>query len=813
MNRFFTFSFLFFCTLISLKAQNGGSISGRITNLISEEQGVSGIHIYLKGYKYGTLTNGAGYFKIKDIPEGKYNLVASTVGFETLTEEVEVVNGETSELYLQMLEKVTVIPGVQIERTSLTGGSSGVKDIPGSVHYISPKELQKFNYNDVNRILRNIPGINMQEEDGFGLRPNIGFRGSGVERSSKITVMEDGVLMAPAPYAAPAAYYFPIAGRMQGVEIRKGSSQIKYGPYTTGGAINFVSTEIPDQFRGKVSLQGSSFDGRTLHANVGDSYKNFGFMAETFQVHSDGFKELDNGGDTGFDTRDYLVKFRVNTNPDAKIPQSLTFKAGHSTETSHETYLGLTQSDFDTDPFRRYNGSQEDVMDTEQKQFLLRHHAQLSKIIDITTSAYRTDFKRNWYKLDKVNGASISSILNDPNLYSAEYDIISGGNSADDALAVKANNRSYYSQGVETIIGLNFDRGEIKNDLEIGLRMHKDQIDRFQWVDGYRMVNGGMQLTTAATPGTESNRVEEANAIATYVQYTLDINKFRFIPGLRYEHININRMDYGINDPERTGVDLTSRENTVDVFMPGIGMEYNYSTTSAWFLGVHKGFSPPGSKEGTQPEESINYELGYRYLKKQLDFQSVIFFNDYSNLLGSDLAAAGGSGSGDQFNGGEANVWGLEFEAHYNLITSDYSLFTVPIGLTYTFTNSEFLNSFESDFEGWGDVEEGDELPYLAKHQLAFNVGVEHSKFNVNLSSKYVSRMRTEAGQGDIPESQGTDSQFVLDFSSNYHLTNHISFFGSVNNITDQVYIVSRRPAGLRPGMPRSFNLGVIARF
>ena len=810
MKRALFFAFLFITFLATAQT---GNINGRITNILTEDQGISGTHIYLKGYKYGTITNGLGYFQLQQIPEGKYKLVASIVGYETITEDIEVTSGETLELRLGMVEKVTVIPGVQIERTSLTGGSSGSKEIPGSVHYISPKELQKFNYNDVNRILRNVPGVNVQEEDGFGLRPNIGFRGTGVERSSKITVMEDGVLMAPAPYAAPAAYYFPIAGRMQGVEIRKGSSQIKYGPYTTGGAINFVSTEIPDQFRGKINLQGGSFDGRSLHANVGDSYKNFGFMAETFQVHSDGFKELDNGANTGFDTRDYLIKFRVNTNPDAKIPQSLTFKAGHSTETSHETYLGLTQEDFDADPFRRYYGSQEDVMETEQKQFLLRHHAQLSKVIDVTTSAYRTDFKRNWYKLDKVNGVGISSILEDPNTYSAEYDIIAGANSADNALAVKANNRSYYSQGIETILGFNFNRGELRNDLELGIRLHKDQIDRFQWVDGYNMTNGIMQLTSSGVPGTESNRIEEAKAIATYLQYTLDYNKFRFIPGIRYEHITIDRMDYGTNDPERTGVDLSTRENTVDAVMPGIGIEYNYSPVSTWFLGVHKGFSPPGSKEGTKPEESVNYEFGYRMFKNQLELQTVFFFNDYSNLLGSDLAAAGGSGSGDQFNGGEANVWGLEFEAHYNLIASEYSKFTVPIGLAYTLTNSEFQNSFESDFDGWGDVEEGDELPYIAKHQFALNIGVEHTKFNVNLSSKYVSRMRTEAGQGDLQDSFSTDSQFVVDLSTNYHMTNRISLFGSLNNLTDQVYSVSRRPAGLRPGMPRSFMLGVIARF
>ena len=804
-------SFILFSFYV--KAQIG-SVEGMITS--QNNSPLSGVSVFFEGTPYGTTTNGQGLYRLRNIRSGEYSMIMTNIGYGTVKKEISIEENQPLVISEKLTELVITLPGVVVERVTMTGGNTGIADIPGSAHYISPKEISKFNYNDINRVLRSIPGINMQEEDGFGLRPNIGMRGTGVERSSKITVMEDGILMAPAPYSAPAAYYFPTVGRMNAVEIAKGSTQIKYGPYTTGGAINFISTQIPIELKGKLNLYAGSFGQKTLNASVGNSFDNFGFLIETYQSSADGFKKLDSGGDTGFDKKDYLAKFRINTDAGAIVYQSLTFKIGQTTEKSNETYLGLTENDFTNNPLRRYAGSQMDQMNTEQRQISLVHVIRPFDFMDITTTAYSTDFSRNWYKLDKVNGGSalvgISSILESPTTYSAEYAIITGATSANtDAMAVKANNREYYSQGIQTLMGFQFRSNEISHDIEIGLRIHKDQIDRYQWVDQYRMENGVMELTARGEPGTESNRVTTANAVAAHIQYKLSIGKLTAVPGLRYENIELTKLDYGKSDPQRQGNSLGTSDNQVDVIIPGVGIDYKFNEHWNAFVGIHRGFSPPASSDKSKPEKSINYEWGSRFNKEGLSGMAVLFINDYNNLLGSDLSAAGGAENNDQFNGGQVLAKGIEFQLNYALLSRSDSRFSLPVSFVYTYTDAQFKSSFESEFEGWGSVSKGDNLPYLAKNQLAINAGFESRKFRFNLNSRFMDEMRTVAGQGDIIDPFKTDRYYVIDVSSEYYVSREISLFGSVKNITDETYVVARRPAGLRPGLPRAFLIGIKA--
>ncbi|MCL9808835.1 TonB-dependent receptor family protein [Flavobacterium luminosum] len=703
---------------------------------------------------------------------------------------------------------------VIISANSLLGSKFEAKNRTGSATFITPQELKKFGHTDINRVLKNVPGVNIYEEDGFGLRPNISLRGTSGERSSKITLMEDGVLIAPAPYSAPAAYYFPSIARMNAVEILKGSSQIQYGPFTTGGAINFLSVPTPTKNYGTFQANYGSFESRRIFSEAGVKAKNAGFVIQYMNFGSKGFKELAKGGNTGFDKNDLVAKLHLTTNKDKKIVNSLDLKLQYADEVSNETYLGLTEEDFNKNAFLRYASSEKDKMTNDHLQFTATHTLKIGNFMRITTTAYQNKFARNWYKLDKVKfgtqNLGINDILINPSLYNNHFAIINGSvNSADNALSVKANNRNYLSKGIQTKFDYHFSTDELIHDIEIGARYHYDEEDRFQWVDGYNILNGSMNLTNSGIGGSDTNKIASAKAFSAHAMYKLKYNKLTITPGVRLETIDLYNEDFGKTDPTRSGNNLKTDDNFVRVWLPGIGANYKFSENISFFGGVHKGFAPPTNKKGQIAESSVNIEVGSRFNHNQLSGELILFYNDYSNMLGSDLAANGGTGSLDQFNAGKVNVKGLEFLLNYNLLSAENNL-VLPVTLGYTYTDTEFLSSFGSSDELWGIVTKGDELPYISKHQANGSIALEHKKFDISFSAKYNGAFRTKAGKGSIPNNLKVGDNFILDLGSRYHLNQWISFTATINNLLDKTYLVSRTPAGLRPGMPFSFSGGMI---
>ncbi len=688
------------------------------------------------------------------------------------------------------------IAGTRVSRTA------------GSAHLITRRQLERFAYTDPQAIVQQVPGVYVRQEDGVGLRPNIGVRGVNPDRSKKLTLMEDGVLFGPAPYSAPAAYYFPLMARMVGVRVIKGPGAVAYGPQSVGGAIDFVTRPIPARTQGAAALSLGQYDFGQLHAHFGSSNEQVGFLIEGVRLWNTGFKQLPNGADTGSTRDDWMAKFSYVPNPAAVNRDQFLLKLAYADEVSNESYLGLSDADFRRDPYQRYAASALDQMKNHRSSVVLTHTFEMpERALTLKTSLYRHDYARVWRKLNHFNGAGVFGVLRDPEdpKNAEQLDVLRGradSATAGDTLWIGPNDRAFVSEGAQSQLNLALQQGELSERIEIGARLHHDRIIRRHSEDAFSMQGGALIPAGLPTSVTAANR-DESIAFATHALAALTYRALTVTPGVRVELIRSRARDY------LAGGEHTSR---VAALLPGIGVYSAVSEDFGLLAGIYRGFSPPapGSGEAAKPEYSLNYEAGARFSRGALRAELIAFYNHYSNLTDVCTISSGclTENLDRQFDAGKARIYGLEAYAAHELPLSER--WRLPFMLGYTLTRAQFLNDFTSQDAIYGSVRAGDEMPYVPRHQLKTSIGVERGRdahFAVALS--YVSRMREEAGSAPLSESLATDEQFWLDASAGVAVWGPLSLYGHARNVLNAAFIVSRRPYGARPNPPRWLEAGV----
>jgi len=707
-----------------------------------------------------------------------------------------------------------------IEEVTIVGSREQAQRIAGSAHYIGSDKLAQFAYSDIQRIAREVPGVAIQIEDGYGLRPNIGIRGVATERSGRITLLEDNVLIAPAPYSAPSAYYFPTVGRLSAIEVVKGPAAITQGPYTIGGALNMVSTPIPTAMSGNIVTEAGENSTYRVHATYGGrSESGFGFLLETHQWQSDGFQDIDRSdNDTGLDVEDYTVKLSYAPSDSA---HAIELKLQSTQQNSNQSYLGLTDRDFDNSAFRRYGISALDNIETEHEQQILRYSYDISDSFDVSVTAYNNEHQRDWFKtegididgsssaedFDRTSWANVLQAINSGTslggLNPDQLQSILDGSSdtAPGSIQLRSNKREYFSRGVQ--VGLNFSGmiGNSLHDLEFGIRLHEDEEDRLQRNSNYSQNNGELALDDLGILGNAGNRVQQAQALAIHIHDNIQLGDWTLSPGLRYEDIEQKRTRFAEGEL-RTFRD--SRQNDTQVFVPGLGILYQVNDSLSVLGGAHKGFTAPSNSPNVDEETAINYELGFRYQNGSLSTELIGFMSDYDNILGECTSSSGSDCTiGDAFNGDAATVAGLELLVSANLARS--SSYRVPVSLSYTLIDGEFDTDI-ADTDFFGSVSKGDPLPYLPENQFLASVGFEKNNWAAYLSGNYVDEVCVRASCGAFEK---TDNTFTVDISANYQFSRALNFYARVENLTSEEDILGRQPYGARPNKDRTVTAGL----
>ncbi|MCE2391061.1 MAG: TonB-dependent receptor [Proteobacteria bacterium] len=711
------------------------------------------------------------------------------------------------------------------ERIVVIGSRDAERSLTGAGHYIDADEYRLRGYDDINRALRGGPGVSLREEDGYGLFPNISLRGVDSQRTSKLTLMEDGIPTAPAPYSAPAAYYSPNVARMSALEVLKGTSQIAYGPHTTGGVINYVSTPVPERPSAYLSASyGSDADIR-LHGYAGNAWETgagtLGLLAEVYRRSTDGYKDIDlRGGDTGFKRDEHMLKAYFI--PDGPLDQRFEAKVGFTQLDADETYLGLTDEDFDADPYRRYAASFADNIGTRHMRSYLRWSADLRDDLEVTATAFYNRFKRNWFK-QRGDGSTGSRGLANPDVLAVWKGEAAG------KLDYRNNRREYYSTGVQADLTWLREIGGASHGFQLGVRWMEDEIERNQNNEAFLQDASGT-ITDRVDSGECSGacRLQQSESLAVFVKDTITLGALTIEPGLRFERIQQVSKRYrsdgsGQLAPRSGGIDgLDHYRETLSVTSPGLGIRYQVSDELSLFGGVHRGVFLPSpsahARSGFEEETSTAFELGTHWTPSQR-FQGslTLFRTDFQDLIVVDNLGSGGADTDK--NAGDVNSQGLEIQLRFDPGAGQGWSFRNPWELAVTLTDAELdgdahSEDHESLFSGG---EDGNDVPYIPGHVVSLRTGLEFDRLGLYLDAYWIDETYSTASNADGPTDPDghldynfgkTDDYGIVDLSARYAINERARISANLHNLFDEEYIVSRHPIGPRPGLSRQFRIG-----
>ena len=711
-------------------------------------------------------------------------------------------------------------------------GSQDETQQAGSAHFISDEEMKTKGYTDAERVLNRIPGVYSQTEDGYGLRTNLGMRGTSALRTTKINILEDGVPQGPAIYSNGSMYFFPDVGRMEGVEVLKGAAAIGNGPRTTAGTINFLSRSIPttaSEGHYSATLGADGFSRN--HTYYGGNIGSIGYVFEYHDYRADGYKNIKGTGgnaDSGFDKQTDLVKLRWAP---AASPWNQTFElmSSNTSETSNETYIGLTGADFAADPYQRYAPSSIDQMDNDYHRYIFTHTMQPTAALKITTKVYKTKYSRIWGKSGEmyVDPDADGANTNNATVKYSALDL-AGNCAGDSGIQLRACNiltnqtamvngeyikrsmghRDYGMYGYQFVV--NQDIGN--HAIEYGYRRHKDYRARADSGFSQRWTQGADgAMTLLSEHGNDSTRFSDAelkdtDAASYHLKDVISAGAFTHTLGIRHEDTEKNDGTNGSPGSEKKDVSDSAT-------MMAASTIYNMGGGQTVFAGFSEGFSPvdAGSSASIEPEESDNYEIGYRKQTNNSFFEVIAFYNDYSQLIETCLVANGCTGTtGTTTNKGSAEVEGIEFQYRLNNIFAAPQMkgMAETSSVRYPLMITGMLQS--SEYTGQNLAINGKSIAYVPDFQMYTSIGMETNDWSLALGAKYIDDTFT-----NDQNTFRTGKAFIFDLNAGMNVpvnSNGIKdarLFVNVDNLFDKVIVASEHEYGKRPNKPLSVMAGV----
>lgn len=660
--------------------------------------------------------------------------------------------------------------------TSATKTDTPLKETAQSVQIVNREVIDDVNAVTLKDTLSYVSGISQQNNFG-GMWDNFSMRGFSGHENTGMSLLKNG-------FSDNRGYNAPRdTANIESIEFLKGPSAALYGNSEPGGTIN-INTKQP-KFKPEYSIETSagSYDFyRTSTDLTGPINESVAFRLNA-AIQKDG------------NFRNY-----VESNRNVVAP-SLVWSINDNTFLTYNGEYIQQKAPLDRG-IVAING---DLKAIDSKTFFGNPNDG-----DMNLKNYTHQMKLEHYFSDSwSSNAGIAYKDNSLEGYGSEVKPFA--NVTSDSVLLRTRYRDYTSDDISFQADVKnvSNIANMKNTFLLGTEAYKFESDTIMYNlnNSVRVSNiySNPTYTTLATGkgSLVTDRSEEHNAIALFSQDEIEVGKFRFLTGVRYDQIdidsinNINKKittqnDYAVSP--RLGVTYLLDEQwsvyttTGKSFRPNTGVDINGNTFEA---------EEGGSLETGLKFESLNKRFGGTLSLYQIDKENVLTGSDPS---GNYSIAAG-----------EVRSKGIELDINGKVTDN------VKITTNYAYTNTEITKDSGGavDYLTGNVVNlEGKELSNVPKHSGGVLAMWEDSlssssSYGIGSGISYVGKR-----EGNYINSFTLPSYTTVKLVSYWKADKNLTLKFNIDNLFDKEYIVSSYDRSwLTPSDPRNFTLSMNYKF
>lgn len=590
---------------------------------------------------------------------------------------------------LQPASTPAVSASIELGASTVVGdwlGEAAQTDVfehPGARDVIRREDFERQGATSARDVLNRIPGVNAPENNGTGshdMAMNFGIRGLNPRLATRSTVLMDGIPVPFAPYGQPQLSFAPVSmGNMDAVDVVRGGGAVRYGPQNVGGIVNFVTRAIPDAPTVKAGFQtetspssshdgfkttGNLLAGGTADNGLGGALLYSGTRGGDWREHSDTrIDDLILKGNYQIDDANSLHAMAQYYDGEADMPG------------------GLSTAAYKADPYQSTRPN--DKFWGRRTLVNVGYRYQQARR-EFTVNSFFTKTLRSGY-LDQGTFLSLSP-------------------------------REYWVRGIETRFSQGFDLGNTTHEVGVGYRYINEAGHELR----YRTPIAANQLPTTNSRNDRDTR-GETEAHAFFIDDKIDIGKWTFTPGIRYEMIEQQQTNL------LTHVKYKGDYNTP---LPALNVLYHvndswnlYANTEGSFGSVQYSQMPNRVSGGeVKPEKARTWELGTRYdngnLRAEIGAFLINFNNQYDSNQTTDTVIARG----------KTRHQGIEASVNYALEGVSPILSGFDVYATYAYVDATIRE------EG---PNKGNRVPFSSKNKGTLGIGYTQGPWKANLDSSY----------------------------------------------------------------------------